>query len=448
MPARLAARQGFAAWSGRLAVWSVMLVPPLLMVPTAIEAFRLPKLLAAETLGLLSLVALAWRLRGVPRVGLEELWRSPVVLTAVPLVAVASLGLATSDHPEHVLRAVVSLWIGAACLLGWTWGLTRGELERGLTVAVAPGLALASLGILQYQGGFQPFAFAGLRSETRLTVTSLAGNAGDLGAYLAIVCLIAQERAARAAGRGRWLWAAAALVCAGGLVASQTLTALLALAAGSVLFWLLLLPRRRAWAAVGLAALVAATLVTAAAPLRQRLLRTGRALWAGDLGFVLTHRLDGWRAAAWMLARHPWTGVGHGAYVTEYSPAKLALLERGARFAPTYGTATFEHAHSEYLQVAAETGWPGVAAVTWGLGLLARQARRRPAGAPRALAVAGLALLGTLAAAHFPFRLALTGYPALLFLAWLLHDPPPAPAPAPSGKRQPSGRRRARRGSL
>ena len=425
----------------RLALWAAVLVPPLVLFPTAIDAFRLPKLLAAEILGLLSLVALVFRLRALNRVP-ATVWRSPVVLAVVPLLLVASLGVFASDHPEHVRRALGSLWIGAACLVGWSLGLTGQELRRYVAAAVAPASLLAVLAILQYHGGFQPFGFADIRPEARLAVVSLAGNAGDLGAYLSLACLLAQERAA-AAARRRWTWVAAAFVCAYGAVVSQTLTAIVALAAGSALFWLLLLPRRRAWAAAALATVLAAGVLVGVPELRHRMALIGRALGSGDLGFVVSYRLDGWRAALWMLRRHPWSGVGHGAYVTEYAPAKLALLERGGVFSPAPGSATFEHAHNEYLQVAAELGWPGVAALAWGLAGLARGARRRPPGAPRAIAWAGLALL---AASHFPFRLALTGYPALLLLAWLLRDENSAPtAPQTAAPPRPAKRARRRR---
>jgi hypothetical protein len=46
--------------------------------------------------------------------------------------------------------------------------------------------------------------------------------------------------------------------------------------------------------------------------------------------------------------------------------------------------------------------------------------RARGAGEDQGLAVAGVAALAILSLAHFPFRIALVGYPALLFLAWVL----------------------------
>ncbi len=96
---------------------------------------------------------------------------------------------------------------------------------------------------------------------------------------------------------------------------------------------------------------------------------------SGDWNSVLTGRLDGWRAAVWMLGEHPFTGVGMGAYRTEFIPAKTALLRRGVAFFDEQVNIVFANAHNELLEVAAETGWPGLAALVLGLVLLARRLR-------------------------------------------------------------------------
>jgi hypothetical protein len=130
-----------------------------------------------------------------------------------------------------------------------------------------------------------------------------------------------------------------------------------------------------------------------------------------------------------MAERHPWTGVGHGAFVAEYAPAKLALVERGETFFAKQTQPMFGNAHNEALEVAATWGLPGLAAVLWGVAALAGAARR--IGAPeegddggaarhdRALAWAGMAALAALSLAHFPFRTAIVGWPAVVFLAWV-----------------------------
>jgi tetratricopeptide (TPR) repeat protein len=161
----------------------------------------------------------------------------------------------------------------------------------------------------------------------------------------------------------------------------------------------------------------------------------------GDLNQALTGRLDGWRTAVWMAGRHPVAGVGPGGYAAEFSDAKLALLDDGVAFYPGHLQATFANAHNEVLEVAAELGLPGLAALAWGLWLLLAAARRigrddgRPAAERRreaALAWGGLTTLAVLSLGHFPFRLALTAFPALLLLAWMLRRSDELDAAAPA----------------
>jgi tetratricopeptide (TPR) repeat protein len=132
-----------------------------------------------------------------------------------------------------------------------------------------------------------------------------------------------------------------------------------------------------------------------------------------------------------MVGEHPVAGVGPGAYVSEFSTAKLALLDRGVPFYPNHQQPIFANAHNEPLEVAAEWGVLGVAALLWALWVVVAAVRRigraadgggrGPArAADAALARGGLAVLVVLSLTHFPFRLALTGYPALLWLAWTL----------------------------
>jgi O-antigen ligase len=343
------------------------------------------------------------------------------------VVLAASLGLWTSDHPLQVRKALADLWIGAAALVGWSLALDEERQERLLRGLLWPAAALGLLGILQFHRLFQPLELAGVAYDPRLSIVSLAGNPGDLAAYLVLPALIAQWFLARGArGKARWGAAAALAVCIYAILLTQTLAALAALALGSALLWMLLLPRRLALAVFGGGGALALVLVLAVAPLRSRVLAKVEEARQGDWNAVLTGRLDGWRAAVWMFREHPWTGVGHGAYLPEFVPAKLALLDRGTTFYSQQVQPVFANAHNEVLEVAAEWGIPGLIALGWGL-LTLFAALRRGARAPSAggtggesaLAWAGTAALAVLCLAHFPFRLALVAFPALLFLGWV-----------------------------
>jgi O-antigen ligase len=416
---------------GEALVWVLLLLPPVLLAVNAKESFRLPKLLASEWLGLASLLPLAFRLVKVEAVSWRELLRDRALaaLPAVlPLLAVATAGLAASRHPLHLREALADLWIGAACLAGWSIGLSRPRLERLLAGLLAPATALALLGILQFHGIFQPFQFTGAASSGRLAITSLAGNPGDLGAYLALPCLLAQwallrEQGERRRGPVRAGLAAALVICLYALAVTQTLSALAAVALGSLVLWAFRAPRRILLTAASSGLALALVLVLAISPLRTRLVRKAGELAHGDWNSLLTGRLDGWRTALWMLREHPLAGVGQGAYRTEFVPAKLALMDRGVEFFPGQVDVNFENAHNDVLELGADLGVPGLLALGWGLwllfGALRRLSRRTEEQRSAALAWAGTVALAILALFQFPFHVALVAFPSLLFLAWV-----------------------------
>ena len=99
------ARQPLDLRLGTFFLWLLVLAPPLVFAPVAKESFRQPKLLAAEWLALASLACLAWGLARVGRVGLADLWRPAAVRIVLPLLVVATLGLAFTSHPFHVREA-------------------------------------------------------------------------------------------------------------------------------------------------------------------------------------------------------------------------------------------------------------------------------------------------------------------------------------------------------
>lgn len=431
--------------AGPLAVALVLLVPPFVILPGIEEAFRLPKLFVSELLALLSLLLLAPRVVNPPvgtrtRRRLGAFCRHPAVLAAAPILAVALLGLATSDHGVFVRRALPSLAIGLAALVAWSTALDDRERWRLLGLLTVPATVLAVLVVLQFHGLFDPFVFEGDVSD-RIGLTSLAGGAFDLAGYLVLPILVMQARFPAAGTRERILLGVAFVVAVYALGTTRTLTAVAALVVGMVLLaWRQLSRRSRPWAAG--AVLAAALLLTLATPVGHRVAKKVENLAEnGRWNRFLSGRLDGWSTAAWMFEQHPIVGVGHGAFRAEFGDARLALQDQGRRFFQLHKQPFFVHAHSEPLHVAAEGGFLGLVALAWGGGVLVVAVRRRrrdlgvdpgddqadrvdtrPPGL-HDLLWPGSASLAVLALANFPFHLALQAYPWLLFLALALDSP-------------------------
>ena len=90
-----------------------------------------------------------------------------------------------------------------------------------------------------------------------------------------------------------------------------------------------------------------------------------------------------WQGTVRMAREHPWLGVGPGAF--EYAFSRYAIAGYTRR------------AHQNYLEVAAETGWPGLAGLVWLMGAavvgVARALRRAQERSAKLLAAGALAAL-------------------------------------------------------
>ncbi|MEE8526659.1 MAG: O-antigen ligase family protein, partial [Thermoanaerobaculia bacterium] len=437
--------QSSQRWGPWLLIVMAVTLPALVVAPEAKESFRLPKLLVTESLGLASLLFLAWRARGA-KVDLRRFWRQPAVTAMLPLLAVASFGLLTSAHPLHVRQGLTSLWIGVACLVGWSLGLAAAEHRRVLVALLLPAGILSLIAIGQFHHLFEPFRFQNYVKD-RIAITSLAGGPFDLAGYLVLPMLIAQAGILRVwrQGRRQLEVTGLGLVLACGIYAmalTQTLTAIAALTAASLVLWLGLLPWRRVAAVTAVLLVLGGGLALGVGPLRERIATKVESLTSGDIDNLLSGRLDGWSTALWMFREHPLAGVGHGAYRAEFGSARLALWEEGHRFYRRQHQTYFSNAHSEPLEVLAESGLPGLMVLAWAIWQLLRQPGRmsrasNPQDEPAfdrtevALTWAGLTALAVLSLANFPLRIALVAYPYLLLMSRILaprevDEPPPA----------------------
>jgi O-antigen ligase len=113
-----------------------------------------------------------------------------------------------------------------------------------------------------------------------------------------------------------------------------------------------------------------------------------------------------------------------GAFAAEFSTAQLALRTGPDAARPEAYYGSFDTAHNDFLQLAAEQGVVGVLALLAAVAISVVGIRRRGGTSVgnRALAGGAVTTLAVVALGDFPFQLALTAFPALLFLAWLLAE--------------------------
>lgn len=414
-----------ARWAWFVVV-ALLVVTPFIVAPESKESFRTIKMLVSGLLGLLSIAVANVGLDAPARVDWRALGRRLTVRALLPLALVVACGVLWTRHPAHFRESAADLAIGVACTIAWSLAFPAALLRRALlwSAGASAGVAILTLD--------QAFGLVGILDglhvtapTDRLAITATLGNPGDVGASLVLpllVCLHAWPRA-----QGGWRRAALGggiALMAAALFATTTLAAVAAIGAGvAALAWFAVKPKTTSpsvrWAAGALALALAAGAVLAVGPVRARVARVVAAARAGDLNTVLTGRLDGWRTAAELTRRSPLTGVGQGGFRAEYADSRLRLMDQGTPFYAEQTQVMFATPHNEFLSVAAETGWPGLLALAWGVWCVAVTTWRMRDGSNRALASAGVIALGLLALAWFPMHVAAVAWPWLVWLAWL-----------------------------
>lgn len=297
----------------------------------------------------------------------------------LPLLAgllVACLSAAVSSDPASSLRGRYDSWAYGL------WGLTlvaavvqlasrsaRGrESDRALWLIWSAAL-IGGYGILQ-KLGFDP-VFHVQTLPTGGRAVSTLGSPVDLGALLALAWPLSLWRVD---SDRRPLSAAAALLIAGGLLATSSRGAMLAAGAGTAAYWIM--SRRRPGSSllpslgVAIAAVAAALVWT---------YRPGASV--SDIG-----RREVWKTAWTAFLQNPWLGVGPDGFEDAFRRLRTAA------FVAALGSDHHQaYPHNDFLQVLSTLGMLGAAVYAWLLAVIAKAARRalEPAGT-RALA-AGLA---------------------------------------------------------
>lgn len=380
--------------NGPLALWGLMAA-----VGTAVSAF--PEQSLPKATGLL---LGAWVWLAIARMASTER-RLTWVAWGVALLgaAIAGQGLLTTDWPTKVplLSALIARLPEALVALpgGPEGGVSANQLGGAvatyLPLALSAGVGLRASASRQDAGDPEttlpaPVSGASTGETAPLRTLKFLGCAFCIVALVALL-LLTQSRSA-------WI---------GGLVGGASLLAL----------WAALLPSGglRAILRIGLLVLVLSTVGAALWLGPERL----EHLWqepapfdaVGGVG-TLSFRVEVWRWALYGVMDFPFTGCGLGAF------RDVSRLLYPMNIAPNYDIA---HAHNIFLQVALDTGIPGLIAYLALLGTAGamawRVARSDPAHRPLALG-----LLGGLIALHaygLTDALAPGSKPALIFWAML-----------------------------
>ena len=396
-----------------------------LLTPIAIswrgaDHFRLPKelvLIAAAVLAS-ALCAAALVLRRIE-------WPADLRLPAG--IAAAGLGwtaVSTLLSTNRTLSVNALVWGAAVCALFLVAVMALRQTERWL-LAVAllvPGVVNAVLLLLQATRVWNPWTFEPEMPE-RLMLNALLGNPNDAGAYLAAVALFAF---AMFLDSRRIVYALTALVASAALVASETLTAIAALALAFIVMLLML--RRRGAVVLALAGpliLIGALLFHP--PTNQRVRAVARDARAGTWGTFLSARVPAFLAAWEMFRDAPLTGLGPGTYRYHYMAYFERVEQRYPRMVVGAPKGTmFVQTHNDHLQLLAETGLPGYLLLAGGVVVLAWRATRAGTRAARLLAWPTATLLLVLMAGTFPLQLAATVWTVAVMgaaaLAWRSPD--------------------------
>ncbi len=361
-----------------------------------------------------------------------------LALAALALCVVAS-ALAAAPGLVDPYGAVPVLATAAL----FAWGASRASDDgsaRLLGVLAAAGALTGGLAALQRWAGL--FRLPLDVKEDRFWASALIGNPGDVAASLVLPCLLlwaALDRWSELSSGKRLLLLAGLAATGAGILASSSVTPLVAVAAGVLLFTLASPRRRAARTAAGAGVLALALLLSGTG---SRLVEKAGEAGEGRLGAALTQRDIGYLSALEMVRDHPLLGAGPGRFAAAFVPARLAAEARtGRRLVHASASAQFENAHCDPLTLAAECGVPAAlaalvlaGALVAGLAGRLRAERAEPGSPPAEVLLVLLSAAAVLSLASFPARIPSASGP-IAFVAGLAFRRVGGVAPLPAAGR-------------
>lgn len=403
-------------------VWTLvavtMLVIPFVIMRPAVDVFRTPKDVVFETLALVILAtSVAGSLLGARLGAAFSGHRTPLLLAASAMLWTAVVVTTSLQREVSFFKPIFVFCLAVFfCAALWT---TR---RRGLTaiaLAIVPAALNAIIAFLQSTPA-ATFVITKDIISRRMWVSGLIGNPNELGGYF-VLPLMASIAAAIAWPRLRWAFGATALILAGGVVAAQSVTPVIATAAGVAA--MTLLPGARAIRYAGIITLVLLVTALSLHPgARTRMTTLVKNAQSGELLEMTSYRLPAFAVALRMFRDRPLLGVGPGVFAARYMPYKLRIDADHPDWIRV-GNQNFGEVHNDHLQLLAETGVPGYLIFLAALVILSRLSfLRRGEMAPRArfvrsFAFPAAAAFAALGLAHFPMQLTSTMMPAVFLAA-------------------------------
>jgi O-antigen ligase len=428
----------------RFLAWCLLagaVIVPVTVVTSADDLFRLPKELVLRTVAIIAAAVAAncLLLRRI-RLGAEERRRLaiPAGIMAAGFLWTVIAAVFSTNRPLSLDGLVYLSTLLVIVLL--SAHVFRNHVSP-VTVAAAvflPALVNSVIALLQASGVWNPWVFADRTG--RSTYNALLGNVNDVGAFL-VPSIVLAFVLATVMRRLRWLYATIGAVLSVALLATLTLTSIVATAVALAALGAVLSFRtglRARWVAIvaGVLIVLAVTPFTYE-PLEKRLTRVVRSAASGEVGRAVSGRLIPFAAAWEMFRSDPLTGVGPGCFKFNYLQYRLDVDYRYPRVLAASGPVrtNFGETHNDHLQVLAESGLPGYLILLAGLVYVARISLRRKGEEPdvraRIAATLALPLVCGLAAnmlAGFPLQIAAPAYTYAILggacLAWKGSDDP------------------------
>ena len=362
----------------------LIFVLPLLMWPTVLEYDYAKSIFALLAISVLVVV---WAVSALVR----GEWRFRASWVALPVLGLVVAALFSLIHATNGRVVIQSVTLVVFFFLFYLTVAHFVKEKRDVTLILSSLLLsafLASLyGLLQYLGVFRgAYGGAGLDE-----VISTMGNRNYLGEFLASLLFPASILVLRL--RSRLLRLLAVLEIAFGFGVALLVRQTSLLVALPIAFLCLLvgiaifrpiepIRRNRGWIVALILVLSLTFLVGGpSGPLNSVVGLPAESqeswiarLWRENGGSV---RSWDWRIGWEMFRDHPIVGVGLGNYKVDFLEYKAQSLASPEAAAYDFNIARATHAHSEYVQLAAELGAVGILALLWLLGTIAAVFWRR-----------------------------------------------------------------------